>query len=57
MPRLAGQDFDYLLKLLRSFKAKTASDLDGLMTMSAQPLREEEIVDLVHFLASFGAEP
>jgi cytochrome c553 len=57
VPRLAGQDFDYLLKLLRSFKAKTASDLDGLMTMSAQPLREEEIVDLVHFLASLGAEP
>ena len=57
VPRLAGQDFDYLLKLLRSFKAKTATDLDGLMTMSAQPLREEEIVDLVHFLASLGAEP
>jgi cytochrome c553 len=57
VPRLAGQDLDYLLKLLRSFKAKTATDLDGLMTMSAQPLREEEIVDLVHFLASLGGEP
>jgi cytochrome c553 len=57
VPRLAGQDFDYLLKLLRSFKAKTASDLDGLMTMSAQPLREEEIVNLVHFLASLGTAP
>jgi len=52
VPRLAGQDFEYLLKLLRSFKARTATDLDGLMTMSAQPLREEEIVDLVHFMAS-----
>jgi cytochrome c553 len=57
VPRLAGQDLDYLLKLLRSFKAKTASDLDGLMTMSAQPLGEEDIVNLVHFLASLGAEP
>ena len=57
VPRLAGQDFDYLLKLLRSFKAKTASDLDGLMTMSAQPLREEEILDLVHFMAGFRATP
>ena len=38
MPRLAGQDFAYLLKLLRGFKAKTASDLDGTMTMAAQPL-------------------
>ncbi len=57
VPRLAGQDFDYLLKLLRSFKAKTATDLDGLMTMSAQPLREEEILDLVHFMASYRAAP
>ena len=38
VPRLAGQDFDYLLRLLRGFKAKTASDLDGTMTMAAQPL-------------------
>ena len=56
VPRLAGQDLDYLLKLLRSFKAKTATDLDGLMTMSAQPLMEEDIVNLVHFLASLGGE-
>ena len=56
VPRLAGQDLDYLLKLLRSFKAKTATDLDGLMTMSAQPLQEEDIVNLVHFLASLGGE-
>jgi cytochrome c553 len=56
VPRLAGQDLDYLLKLLRSFKAKTATDLDGLMTMSAQPLHEEDIVNLVHFLASLGGE-
>jgi cytochrome c553 len=55
VPRLAGQDFEYLLKLLRSFKARTATDLDGLMTMSAQPLREEEILDLVHFMASLGS--
>ena len=56
VPRLAGQDLDYLLKLLRSFKAKTATDLDGLMTMSAQPLQDEDIVNLVHFLASLGGE-
>lgn len=56
VPRLAGQDLDYLLKLLRSFKTKTATDLDGLMTMSAQPLQEEDIVNLVHFLASLGGE-
>jgi cytochrome c553 len=56
VPRLVGQDFDYLLRLLRSFKAKTASDLDGMMTMSAQPLQEEDILNLVHFIASLRTE-
>jgi cytochrome c553 len=57
VPRLAGQDFDYLLKLLRGFKAKTASDLDGTMTMAAQPLRKEDIERLVPFMAGFRAAP
>ena len=52
--RLAGQDFDYLLRLLRGFKAKTASDLDGTMTTATQPLTDTEIVSLVHFIASLG---
>jgi cytochrome c553 len=56
-PRLAGQDSDYLLKLLRGFKAKTASDLDGTMTIAAQPLSDEEIESLVHFIAGLGARP
>ena len=54
--RLAGQDFAYLLRLLRGFKARTASDLDGTMTVATQPLQDDEIVSLVHFLASLGAE-
>ena len=52
--RLAGQDSDYLLKLLRGFKAKTASDLDGTMTVAAQPLSDEDIQNLVQFLATLG---
>jgi cytochrome c553 len=52
VPRLAGQDYDYLLKLLRGFRAKTASDLDGTMTVAVQPLGDEDIVNLVHFIAS-----
>ena len=54
IPRLAGQDFAYLLRLLRGFKAKTASDLDGTMTMSAQPLGDADIEPLAHFMASLG---
>lgn len=53
-PRLAGQDLEYTRKLLRSFKDKTASDLDGMMTMSAQPLRDEDIELLAHYIASLG---
>src|SRR5262245_56843679 len=52
--RLAGQDPEYLLKLLRGFKAKTASDLDGTMTVAAQPLTDADIQNLVDVLASLG---
>ncbi|MCI0548302.1 MAG: cytochrome c4 [Candidatus Rokubacteria bacterium] len=56
VPRLAGQDFAYLQKLLRGFKAQTASDLDGTMTTAAQPLSEADIEALVHFMAGLGAD-
>ena len=56
MPRLGGQDQAYLLKLLRGFKAQTSSDLDGTMTMAAQPLSDADIENLVHFMASPGSE-
>jgi cytochrome c553 len=55
--RLAGQDFDYLLRLLRGFKARTAADLDGTMTVAAQALTPEDIVNLVHFMASLDPGP
>lgn len=50
--RLAGQDFDYLLRLLRGFKARTAADLDGTMTVASQPLTAEDIMNIVHFIVS-----
>jgi cytochrome c553 len=56
VPRLAGQDFAYLMKLLRAFKAQTAADLDGTMTMAAQPLTEADIENLTHFMAGLGGE-
>jgi cytochrome c553 len=51
IPRLAGQDLAYLLRLLRGFKAQTASDLDGTMTMAAQPLTDAAIESLAHYIA------
>lgn len=57
VPRLGGQDYAYSLKQLRGFKAQTASDLDGSMTMAAQPLTDADIEDLAHFIASLGETP
>jgi len=52
--RLAGQDLEYLRKMIRGFKEKTASDLDGTMTMAAVPLSDEDIEVLAQFCASLG---
>jgi len=57
IPRLAGQDLAYLVKLLRGFKAQTAGDLDGTMTTAAQPLSEADIENLAHYMASLPAVP
>jgi len=52
IPRLASQHFDYLVKSLRGFKAQTRPDFDGLMTESAQPLTDADILDVAAFLSS-----
>jgi cytochrome c553 len=57
VPRLAGQDLAYLVKLLRGFKAQTAGDLDGTMTTAAQPLSETDIENLAHFMATLPPAP
>ena len=57
IPRLAGQNLAYLVKLLRGFKAQTAGDLDGTMTTAAQPLREADIENLAHYMASLPPVP
>jgi cytochrome c553 len=57
VPRLAGQDFDYLMKRLGGYQAKTASDLDGMMTMVAQALTAADVESLVHFMASLSPAP
>jgi cytochrome c553 len=57
VPRLAGQDLAYLVKLLHAYKAQTAGDLDGLMTMAAQPLTEADIESLAHYMADLSSAP
>jgi cytochrome c553 len=55
VPRLAGQDLAYLLKLLRAYKAQTAGDLEGLMTQAAQGLSDADIENLAHYMATWPA--
>jgi len=56
MPRLAGQQPEYLRAQLKGFKASTRSDLDGNMTSAAQALTEKDIDVLVDYLAGLGAQ-
>ena len=55
IPRLAGQQFEYLKMQLRGFKAQTRADLDGNMTSAAQALSENDIDALVVYIAGLGA--
>ena len=57
VPRLAGLHYEYLVKEMRAFKAQTRADLDGSMTMVAQPLSGREIEDVAAYIASLPAEP
>jgi cytochrome c553 len=57
VPRLVGLHYEYLLGQMRGFKAQTRVDLDGSMTMAAQPLSERDIEDVVAYIASLPADP
>jgi cytochrome c553 len=52
IPRLAGQQREYLQTQLRGFKASTRFDMDGQMSSAAQALSDAEIDILAQYLAS-----
>ena len=51
IPRLAGQQPDYLRAQLKGFKANTRADMDGTMTSAAQALTDKDIEVLVDYIA------
>jgi cytochrome c553 len=51
IPRLAGQQAEYLRTQLRGFKASTRFDMDGVMTSAAQVLSVEDIAVLADFIS------
>ena len=55
IPRIAGQQPEYLRAQLKGFKASTRADLDGNMTSAAQVLTDKDIDVLVDYLAGLDA--
>lgn len=56
MPRLAGQQYDYLRLQLRGFRDRKRGDLDGKMSESAQGLSDGDIDALADYIAGLGAQ-
>ena len=51
IPRVAGQPFDYIVKQLQDFKARTRSNDAGNMTAVSATLSEADIDHLAHYIA------
>jgi cytochrome c553 len=56
IPRLAGQQYDYLLAQLRKFKAQKRADLDGNMTSAAQGLSDKDVEVLADYVAGLSPQ-
>lgn len=52
IPRVAGQQYDYIVQQLRDFKTRTRTNDAGSMTSVAQTLSEADIENLAHYLTS-----
>ena len=52
IPRLAGQNYAYVITQLKAFKARTRTNDAGTMTSVAQTLSVEDIDHLGHYLAA-----
>lgn len=50
VPRAAGQHFDYIVKQLTDFKARTRTNDAGTMTSVANTLSAQDIENLAHYL-------
>ena len=51
IPRVAGQPFDYIVKQLKEFKAKTRTNDAGSMTSVSNTLSEADIENVAHYIA------
>jgi cytochrome c553 len=54
IPKVAGQNYDYVVKTLKDFKAKTRTNDAGNMTSVASTLSEEDIENLGHYISGLN---
>ena len=54
IPKVAGQNYDYIVKTLREFKAKTRTNDAGNMTSVASTLSDIDIENLGHYIAGLS---
>ena len=52
IPRVAGQQYEYIVQQLKDFKARTRTNDAGNMTSVGQTLSEADIENLGHYLTS-----
>ncbi|MEO6352721.1 MAG: c-type cytochrome [Burkholderiaceae bacterium] len=52
IPRVAGQQYQYIVKQLKDFKSRTRTNDAGNMTSVAQTLSDADIENLAHFITS-----
>jgi cytochrome c553 len=52
VPKVAGQQYDYIVQQLKDFKARTRTNDAGSMTSVAQTLSETDIENLGHYITS-----
>jgi cytochrome c553 len=52
IPRVAGQQYDYIVKQMKAFKARTRTNDAGNMTSVAQTVTELDIENLAHYITS-----
>jgi cytochrome c553 len=54
IPKVAGQNYDYVVKSLTDFKAKTRTNDAGNMTSVASTLSDTDIENLAHYIAGLN---
>jgi cytochrome c553 len=52
IPRVAGQQYEYIVKQMKDFKARTRTNDAGNMTSVAQTVSESDIENLAHYITS-----